>query len=80
MIVDVAEPGARRRTERYEIYEFVPIDLARNEPADRRTPSVTSRAGRPVRGRPSGIPALPATIRQEPLNGLSARAIQLSQI
>jgi hypothetical protein len=35
IVVDVAEPGARPRTERYDIYEFVPIDLARNAQADR---------------------------------------------
>jgi 4-amino-4-deoxy-L-arabinose transferase-like glycosyltransferase len=35
IVVDVAEPGARPRTERYDIYEFVPIDLARNVQADR---------------------------------------------
>ena len=34
VIVDMAEPGAIRRTERYEIYEFVPIDLVRHEPDD----------------------------------------------
>jgi hypothetical protein len=31
IVVDMAEPAAKPRIERYEIYEFVPIDLARHE-------------------------------------------------
>ena len=34
MVVDMAEPGAKPRTERYDIYEFVPIDLVRHEADD----------------------------------------------
>jgi hypothetical protein len=35
IVVNMAEPGARPRTERYDIYEFVPIDVVRHEPDDR---------------------------------------------
>jgi hypothetical protein len=35
MVVDMAEPGTTPRIERYDIFEFVPIDLVRHEPDDR---------------------------------------------
>ena len=75
IVVDMAEPGAKPRTEHYDIYEFVPIDLVRHELAI--ASAAMNQCGNLARGRSSHVGAV--CNRQNTVEWPVACAIQSSR-